>query len=177
MSVGAGRCAQVEAPAIFKWPSQKYDLPSPRPKDVIQRGTCPDLRGGDPKKRRRAVTPGLSAPSDVMLLDVGNAPQHHQLTRRERPAPSAPTLPGTALCENTQDGGRGRGDMIYRAPVYHTSGTLLKNCPNYRVHSYKDRSSLNDFRFESLDLSCEKPANYQTNLLPIEAGLDGSCIG
>ncbi|KAL8350543.1 hypothetical protein RB598_005715 [Gaeumannomyces tritici] len=79
MEVGADLYAEVVSPSIFGWRGAKYDLPGPKPKTLIDGGTCPDLRSGDPIKRRGIGAGGRHWPRESNTSHAGMSPVSGQV--------------------------------------------------------------------------------------------------
>lgn len=71
VTVGADLSAVVKAPDVFNWPAKSWPLPSLGKRELIKMGECPDLRGGDPTKRRRDDL--IGAGDSLAMLDNDTA--------------------------------------------------------------------------------------------------------
>ncbi|KAI0459849.1 hypothetical protein F5B21DRAFT_511091 [Xylaria acuta] len=79
VEVGADMYAEIKAPSIFGWTGTMFDLPGPGKKTLIDGGTCPDLKTGDPLRRRDR----LPDVSDWMNVTV----KSHNLGRLQSASP------------------------------------------------------------------------------------------
>lgn len=105
MTVGAELYATVEAPSQFGWQGLTFNLPSPKPKVLIEGGTCPDLQGGDPDKRRRGTFGGTSPGVSQNITPVLGSGNPHRLGKRSGPWGPAFRIPiQDLLCPSAGSG-------------------------------------------------------------------------
>lgn len=116
MTVGADLYATVEAPSQFGWEGLTFNLPGPKPKVLVDGGTCPDLQEGDPTRRRRQYggAAGLDVPlrggTSLVISENTTSPSSggghvNQLSKRSGPWGPAFRIPiQDLLCPDSGSG-------------------------------------------------------------------------
>ncbi|KAI1505939.1 hypothetical protein F5X99DRAFT_404485 [Biscogniauxia marginata] len=154
LEVGADMYAEVVSPSIFGWSGTKFDLPSPKPKTLIDGGTCPDLKSGNPFRRRwnplssSNSNNATMAGSSLGLLPLGTP--GHVLSRRAEPFGPAFHIP--------------LQDLICPLDENELSGNETSEC---ETTGWEDDEMSSDSFLEKRDRKRPKPKSFCTGAAAI----------